>query len=62
MVQPQWMAFETFFTLFMKREFVEQSVKRTSEFETIWYAAEMEGAKRKLLEFKTLLEEEAKLV
>lgn len=62
MMQPQWAGVEAFFDHFMMREFVQASVKRTSEFETIWYAAEMEGAKRKLKEFWNLLEEEAKLV
>lgn len=62
MSQPQWAGFEAFFDAFMRREFVQGSVKRDTEFETIWYAAEMEGAKRKLNEFKDLMEEEAKLV
>lgn len=62
MVQPQWAGFETFFAHFMRREFVDGSVKRGTEFETIWSAAETEGAKRKLNEFYALLEEEAKLV
>lgn len=62
MSQPQWSGFEAFFDEFMKTNFVQHSVKRDTEFETIWYAAEMEGAKRKLLEFKNQMEEEARLV
>lgn len=62
MVQPQWAGFEAFFEAFMRQEFVQQSVKRDTEFQTIWYAAEQEGAKRKLLEFKQLMEDEARLV
>lgn len=60
MSQPQWAGFEAFFDAFMKKEFVQMSIKRDTEFETIWYAAEQEGAKRKLNEFVTLMEEEAK--
>lgn len=57
-----WAGFEAFFEYFMLREFVQGSVKRDTEFETIWYAAEMEGAKRKLKEFIQALEDEARLV
>lgn len=59
---PNWAGFEAFFDAFMKKEFIQMSIKRDSEFETVWYAAEQEGAKRKLNEFKQALEDEARLV
>jgi len=61
MQTPQWAGFEEYFRHFMVREFVQGSVKRDTEFETIWYAAEHEGSKRKLHEFMQGLEDEAKL-
>ena len=59
MVQPQWKGIEAFYDAFMNREFVQTSIKKDTEFDTMWYAAETEGAKRKLQEFFRLLEEEA---
>lgn len=62
MSQPQWMGFEVFFEDFMRKNFVESSIKRDTDFNTLWCAAENEGAKRRLLEFKQLLEDEASKV
>lgn len=62
MEQPQWNAFEVIFNEFMNRNFIQSSVKRNTEFDTIWYLAEQEGAKRALLDFKNALENEAKQV
>jgi hypothetical protein len=62
MEQPQWAGFEAFFDDFMKKNFIQASIKRENEFETIWYAAEFEGGKRMLQDFKSQLEAEAKQV
>lgn len=62
MMSPQWTGFDAFFDYFMKVHFLEQSIKKNTEFDTIWYAAEQEGARRLLLEFKQQIEEEAKKV
>lgn len=62
MSQPQWAGFEAFYQDFMLKEFVQGSIKRDTDFDTLWYAAEQEGAKRKLQEFMKLLEQEASLV
>ena len=60
MSEANWAGFEAFFDDFMKTNFIQQSIKREDQFSTLWYAAEQEGAKRKLMEFKTMLEEEAR--
>lgn len=62
MTQPQWVGFEVFFESFMRKEFIQGSAKRETEWDTIWYLAGMEEAKRKLLEFKQSLEDEASIV
>lgn len=62
MSQPQWGAFEAFFKDYMDRNFIQNSIKRNSEFETMWQAAENEGAKRMLNDFKDSLEAEARNV
>ncbi len=45
MSDQRWGAVELFIADFMRRHFVQQSVKRETEFDTIWYAAEAEGGK-----------------
>ena len=45
MEDPRWGGMEAFVEDFMKRHFITASIKRGSEFDTIWYAAEAEGAK-----------------
>ena len=62
MEQPQWIGFEAFFNDFMSRNFTQNSIKRQTEFETIWQAAESEGGKRFLQAFKIELENEARKV
>jgi len=62
MSDPRWQGFEAFFQDFMERNFIQTSLKRDTEFDTLWYAAASEGAKMKLLEFKKLMEEEASQV
>jgi len=59
MSDPMWASFEAFFADFMFRHFVETSIKRQTEFDTMWYAAEDEGAKRKLSLFVQEMEQEA---
>lgn len=59
MEDARWGAVEAFLGEFMEKNFLQDSVKRSSEFETIWYAAESEGGKRKLLQFFRDLETEA---
>lgn len=56
---PQWGAFEAFFNNFMLTHFATASIKRQTEFDTMWYAAEHEGAKRMLVQFMNELEQEA---
>ena len=46
MQHPAWAGFETFLADFMQRNFVSNSIKRGTDFDTIWYAAEAEGGKR----------------
>ena len=62
MEQLQWGAFDVFFDEFLKRNFLQASIKREDQFHTLWYAAEYEGAKRALQDFKNQLEAEAKQV
>ena len=62
MSQPQWGAFEVFFKEFIERNFLQSSIKRNSEFETMWQAAENEGGKRMLQSFKDNLENEARQI
>lgn len=59
MTDRQWEAFEAFFDHFMLTHFAMVSIKRQTEFDTVWYAAEMEGAKRMLVQFKQEMEAEA---
>lgn len=59
---PDWAGFEVFFEHFMLTQFISASVKRDSNFETIWQAAYQEGGKEYLREFYRQLEEEAKKV
>lgn len=62
MSSPQWAGFEAFFNSFMLKNFAQASIKRQTEFDTIWYAAEQEGAKRYLTQFSKDLEAEASKV
>lgn len=48
MEDPRWGGFEAFIADFMRRHFVQGSIKRGDQFDTIWYAAEAEGGKRYL--------------
>lgn len=59
---PRWGAVEAFFEDYMLRHFALGSIKRQTEFDTLWYAAEHEGAKRMLANFMKELETEASKV
>lgn len=56
---PQWTSFEQAFTEYLKNYFLETSIKRENEFETIWNCAFSEGAKFHLKNFMQYLEDEA---
>lgn len=56
---PQWASFEQAFQEYLKNYFLETSIKRENEFETIWNCAFSEGAKFHLNNFMKFLEDEA---
>ena len=60
MESTDWDAFLEFHNEFMLQNFAQQSIRRNSEFDTIWYAAESEGGRKFLQFFISQLEEEAK--
>ena len=62
MSEANWGAFEAFFDYYLQHNFIQTSIKRNSEFETIWQAASDEGGKRHLQNFKQQLEDEANKV
>lgn len=55
----QWQSIEKYKDEFMKENFVESSLKRENEFETIWNAAYQEGGKAFLFRFLNGIEVEA---
>ena len=59
MSDANWAGFEAYFDDFMLRNFAMASIKREDEFNTVWYAAEAEGAKRMLIQFVREMEGEA---
>lgn len=62
MESPSWAGFDAFYQRFLMANFVQGSAKRNTEFDTVWYLAEQEGAKRILAQFLRELEEEANKV
>jgi hypothetical protein len=62
MMDPNWLGFEVFFDEYMKKNFVQGSVRRETEFATIWEAASQEGGKDYLKQFISQLEAEAQKV
>jgi hypothetical protein len=62
MESPSWAGFEVFTQKFLTSNFIQSSAKRATEFDTVWYLAEQEGAKRILAQFIRELEEEANKV
>ena len=57
-----WLVVESFLDEFLKENFIQGSIKRDSEFETMWYMAFNEGGKFFLQKFFGRLEEEARNV
>ena len=60
MSDPRWSAIETYIQDYLITNFLQDSIKRDDEFETIWYAAHGEGGKYHLQRFFIELENEAK--
>jgi len=59
MKTPQWQSVDKALKVYLMENFVQTSVKRESEFETIWYMATDEGGKDHLQRFMNQLESEA---
>jgi len=59
MQDQRWNALEQAFQTYLKNYFLETSIKRENEFETIWNGAFGEGGKYHLNNFMKLLEDEA---
>lgn len=59
MSEDSWGAVEAFLRYYQMTHFVNASIKRETEFDTMWYAAETEGAKRTLTGFFAEMENEA---
>ena len=57
---PRWVAVEKFFEEYLKSNFIHGSIKRDNEFETIWAAADSEGGKRHIQNFRNQLEQLAR--
>lgn len=62
MSDPNWAGMEQFFKHYTRSQFIQNSVKKETEFDTIWYLAHIEGGKHHLYQFMNQLEEEAKQV
>lgn len=62
MSDPQWDAFDAFVEDFLLRNFAQSSIKRETEWDTIWFAAENEGGRRFITQFVRELEDEARKV
>ncbi len=60
MSDPRWVAVEEFVREFKLARFAESSPKRQSEFDTVWYLAEQEGAKAAITDLFAVMEEEAR--
>ena len=56
MQTPQWSAFEMVLDDYLKRNFLDSSMKKANEFETIWWTAYAEGGKFHLKDFMQKLE------
>lgn len=59
MSDERWSAVEAFFDSYMLENFGRQSIKRTTEFETVWQAAETEGGRMHILQALKQMEQEA---
>lgn len=59
MTDERWSAVEAFFDNYMLRNFAQQSIKRQSEFETMWQASENEGGRKHIMQALQEMEHEA---
>lgn len=59
MQDPRWGAVEAFVSSYMLRNFTAGTIRRSTEFDTLWYAAEAEGAQRNIRQLFTEMEREA---
>jgi len=62
MEDPRWGSVEAFLDDYLLRNFALGSIKRATEFDTVWYAAEAEGAKRHIVQIFKEMELEASKV
>lgn len=62
MENVEWQAVEVYLQEYLIRNFVQSSVKRNTEFDTLWYLAHAEGGKDHLQSFFKELEAEAQKV
>lgn len=62
MMDVRWQSVERALDLYLKENFIQSSIKRESEFETIWYLAFAEGGKDHLQRFISQLESEARKI
>jgi hypothetical protein len=58
----RWLSFEKAAQSYLLENFVQSSIKRENEFETMWYLAFAEGGKDHVQRFINQLEDEAKKV
>ena len=56
---PRWLSVETAFADYLKNYFLETSIKRENEFNTLWEASWREGGQYHLENFMKYLEDEA---
>jgi hypothetical protein len=59
MSENSWEAIEAFRDDYLLRNYAQASIKRETEFDTMWYAAQAEGAKLALAAFFNEMEQEA---
>lgn len=59
MQDPKWPALEEALGVYLRENFLETSVKRANEFETVWFVAHNEGGKFHLTNFFNNLEHDA---
>lgn len=59
MSEEAWGSVEAFVEDYLLRNFALTSIKRETEFDTMWYAAEAEGAKRTIVALFREMEQEA---
>lgn len=62
MQDPRWLSVENALEVYLLENFVQTSIKRENEFETMWQLAFAEGGKDHLQRFMSQLESAAKQV